>query len=358
MRALVLDSHHTLTLQELPFEARPGECIVRVLAAGICGTDLQLLEGYAGFEGIPGHEFVGVVEAVSDPHDAHWVGQRVVGEINVGCGACAWCHAGTREHCPARTVVGIRGRSGAFAERLSLPAVNLHRVPDEIDDETAVFVEPVAAACRILEQVPMLRTTQAAVLGDGRLGQLIAQVLRTATDHVTLVGRHPHKLAIAESFGVTTVDPATTRLLDGYFDVVVDATGRANTLQRAIALARPRGTVVMKTTAHGEAPFAAWPAVVNEVTLVGSRCGPFATAIGHLAAGRVQTRPLVTGRYPLEAYAAAFAAARDGLKVLLTIEPAVDAILRLDSFTIDGPGDTLDNAEIDRIVYGGRKLPG
>lgn len=351
MRALVLDDHHTLTLQEVPFEARPGECTIRVLAAGICGTDLQLLDGYAGFEGIPGHEFVGVVDAVSEPHDAHWVGQRVVGEINVGCGACAWCLAGIKEHCLTRTVVGIRGRSGAFAERLSLPAVNLHRVPDEVDDETAVFVEPVAAACRILEQIPVLRTTQSAVLGDGRLGQLIAQVLRTATDHVTLVGRHPHKLAVAESLGITTVDAGTTSLLDGFFDVVVDATGRAETLQRAIALARPRGTVVMKTTAHGEAPLASWPAVVNEVTLVGSRCGPFATALSLLAEGRVRTRPLVAGTYPLAAFAAAFDAARAGLKVLLTLGPAVDPILRLDSFAVDGPGDTLDNAEIDRIVY-------
>jgi alcohol dehydrogenase len=319
MRALVLDDHHTLTLQELPFEPRHGECTVRVLAAGICGTDLQLLNGYAGFVGIPGHEFVGIVDAVSDPHDTHWVGQRVVGEINVGCGTCLLCRSGVKEHCPTRTVVGIRGRSGAFAELLSLPAVNLHRVPDGIDDETAVFVEPVAAACRVLEQVPVTNTTQAAVLGDGRLGQLIAQVLRTATEHVTLVGRHPHKLAIAESFGITTVDLGTTSLLEGFFDLVVDATGRAETLQRAIALTRPRGTVVMKTTAHGEAPFASWPAVVNEVTLVGSRCGPFATALSLLAEGRVRTRPLVTGTYPLDAFAAAFDAARGALKVLLAI---------------------------------------
>jgi threonine dehydrogenase-like Zn-dependent dehydrogenase len=319
MRALVLDDHHTLTLQELPFEARHGECTIRVLAAGICGTDLQLLNGYANFVGIPGHEFVGVVDAVSDPHDAHWLGQRVVGEINVGCGTCPMCRAGVKEHCPTRTVVGIHGRSGAFAELLSLPAVNLHRVPDEIDDETAVFVEPVAAACRILEQVAVTNTTQAAVLGDGRLGQLIAQVLRTATDHVTLVGRHAHKLATAESLGITAVDAGTTSLLDGFFDVVVDATGRAETLQRAIALARPRGTVVMKTTAHAESLFTSWPAVVNEVTLVGSRCGPFGEALKILDAGQVQTRPLVAGTYPLEAYSSAFDAARSALKVLFAI---------------------------------------
>jgi alcohol dehydrogenase len=216
-------------------------------------------------------------------------------------------------------VLGIRGRGGAFAEFLSLPAANLHRVPDEIDDETAVFVEPVAAACRILEQVAVTNATQAAVLGDGRLGQLIAQVLCTITEHVTLVGRHRQKRAVAESFGITTVDAGGTGLLEGFFELVVDTSGRPETLQQAVRLSRPRGTVVMKTTAHDEAPFTAWPVVVNEVTLVGSRCGPFATAIRLLAEGRVRTRPLVAGTYPLDAFEAAFDAARTALKVLLTV---------------------------------------
>jgi threonine dehydrogenase-like Zn-dependent dehydrogenase len=322
MRALVLDTDRQLTLQEVPFTLLPGECTVRVLTAGICGTDLHLLAGYADFQGVPGHEFVGVVDAVSDPRDIPWIGQRVVGEINVGCGACAQCRAGVKEHCPTRTVVGIRGRGGAFAEFLSLPSANLHRVPDQLDNDTAVFVEPVAAACRILEQVPIAADTCVAVLGDGRLGLLIAQVLRTVTATVTVAGRHARKLDVARALGLDAahVDRLTADVTQtGRFDLVVDATGRAETLTQAVALTRPRGTVVMKTTAHGEAPFTSWPAVVNEVTLIGSRCGPFARALTVLESGQVQTRPLVASAYQLDAHATAFTTARRALKALFRV---------------------------------------
>jgi len=316
MRALVLDTPHCLTLRTVPFTPEPGECKVRVLLAGICGTDLHLVDGYADFRGIPGHEFVGLVDSVSNPADREWIGRRVVGEINVGCGACAQCRAGIKEHCPKRTVVGIRGRSGAFAEYLSLPGANLHRVPDDVDNETAVFVEPVAAACRILEQAPLATNTRVGVLGDGRMGLIVAQVLRTVANRVTVIGRHEHKLDVARALGFAT---SHVEHAEGDFDVVVDVTGRAEGLQQAVALARPRGTVVMKTTAHGAAPFASWPAVVHELTLTGSRCGPFAPAIAHLASGAVQVRPLIAHVAPLEGYERAFDVARSELKALLTI---------------------------------------
>ena len=174
MRALVMDGSGTLTLRDRPMPERDGECLVRVRMAGICGTDLQLLDGYAGFTGVPGHEFVGVVESAPD-EDRAWIGSRVAGEINIGCGRCEWCAAGVKEHCTARTVVGIRERDGAFAEYLSLPARNLHAIPDALPDEAAVFVEPVAAACRILEQIDIDHGTRVAVLGDGRMGLLVAQ---------------------------------------------------------------------------------------------------------------------------------------------------------------------------------------
>lgn len=316
MRALLVDGPNRIAARDVPFTPMAGECTVRVLMAGICGTDLQLLEGYAEFGGIPGHEFVGVVERVSDLRETPWIGKRVVGEINIGCGACPTCRAGVKEHCPSRTVLGIRGRTGAFAEFLSLPSANLHVVPDAVANGTAVFVEPVAAAARILEQVQLTASSHVAVLGDGRMGLIVAQVLQTVSRDVTVLGRHRHKLEVARALGLRT---ARVEEVVHRFDVVVDVTGRADGLRTALDLVRPRGTVVMKTTAHGEAPFTAWPAVVHEVTLIGSRCGPFGIAIGLLASGAVQVRPLVTHVAPLEDYASAFDLARRALKVLFAI---------------------------------------
>lgn len=281
--------------------------------AGICGTDLQLLEGYANFRGTPGHEFVGVVEEVTSAGDQAWVGKRVAAEISVGCGRCDWCRGGVKEHCLQRSVVGIRGRAGAFADFVSVPTGNLHELPDAIDDQTAVFVEPTAAACRILEQVPLERGSRVAVLGDGRMGLLTAQVIRTVTPDVTVFGRHEHKLNVARRLGFATHG-------DQPFDVVVDATGRPEGLQRAIDLVRPRGTIVLKSTIHGESALAPWPIVVNEVTVVGSRCGPFLPAIELLASGAVQVKPLVSRVESLEKYEDAFEAARRELKVLFAID--------------------------------------
>ena len=314
MRALLLAHDGSLTLGQAPLPAVPGECLIRVTLAGICGTDLQMLEGYAEFGGVPGHEFVGLVEDAPAP-DAHWVGRRVVGEINVGCGTCERCGSGLKEHCLHRTVMGIRERSGAFAEFVSLPAANLHHVPDHVDDQAAVFVEPVAAACRILEQVVVKADTRAAVLGDGRLGNLVAQVLATRTSDLVLIGRREPKLSVARELGLDarTIDGA----VPGDYDLVVDATGRPDGLEKALELVRPRGTVVLKSTCNGTTTLSLWPVPVHEIRIVGSRCGPFSMAVDLLSEGAVKTAPLVAGTFPLESYEDAFAMARHELKVLL-----------------------------------------
>lgn len=317
MKALALSAGR-FCLEERPDPCATGECVVRVLVAGICGTDLQLLEGYAGFAGVPGHEFVGIVER-APPADAPWIGQRVVAEINVGCGACSACASGVKEHCARRTVIGIRGRDGAFAERVAVPAVNLHAVDERLTDEEAVFAEPVAAACRILEQVDVTADMPVAVLGDGRLGLIAAQVLRASGARVDVFGRHAEKLAVARRLGFATHEAEARREDAARFAVVVDATGRPHGLRDALALVRPRGIVVLKSTFHGEAPMATWPVVVDEVTIVGSRCGPFAPALDLLRRGAVNVGPLVAGVFSLEAHEDAFAAARRALKVLFRI---------------------------------------
>ena len=318
MKALAITGPATIELQERPLPERAGECLIRVHRAGICGTDLQILDGYAGFSGVPGHEFVGVVDRAPSA-DADWLGKRVVGEINVGCQRCDWCARGIKEHCDNRRVVGIREHEGAFAEYLSLPASNLHEVPAAMDDDTAVFVEPVAAACRIFEQLRLNAGDRVAVIGDGRMGLLVAQVLMTATSDVTLFGRHDAKLAVARSLGLAAERSDGGRP-PARFDVVVDVTGRPQGLGRALEIVKPRGTVVLKSTFHGETPITAWPIVVDEVTLVGSRCGPFRPAIDLLASGAVQVKPLIARVARLDEYRAAFAEARHALKVLFDCE--------------------------------------
>jgi threonine dehydrogenase-like Zn-dependent dehydrogenase len=318
VRALLIEAPGVIRFTSAPEPSRPGECVIKVTMAGVCGTDLELLEGYADFRGVPGHEFVGRVRSTGSESDRSWIGKRVVGEINVGCGTCAWCRRDEKEHCIARTVVGIRGREGAFADYLALPAANLHEAPDALDDRAAVFVEPVAAACRILEQVEVRDGTRVAVLGDGRLAQLTAQVLRTRAGDVALLGRHDRKMDVARALGV---DARRRSDADQHaFDVVVEATGSGTGLMEAVELVRPRGIVVMKSTVHGEAPLATWPMVVNEVTLIGSRCGPFEPAIALLASGAVKVEPLVDGVYALEDYERAFEEARRGLKILFDLE--------------------------------------
>lgn len=316
MRALFLDSVRRLGLVERDLPSAPGECLVRVRAAGICGTDLELLRGYGALTGVPGHEFVGVVES-APAADAAWVGQRVAGAITVGCGECSGCRAAGRGHCDRRSVLGIVSRDGAFAEYLTLPAENLFAVPDAVSDDAAVLIEPLAAACRVLEQVVVTPATRGAVIGPGRLGILVALVLRDAGAHVTIVGRRKPRLALAASLGLETASQDLTPSLARSFDLVVDATGQPDGFGTAKALVRPCGTVVLKSTFHGETPVAFSPIVVDEITLVGSRCGPFRTAIDLLATGRVAAGSLVDAAFPLDAYAEAFAAASTGKKVLL-----------------------------------------
>jgi|TARA_B000000460_G_C21521824_1_gene396244 threonine dehydrogenase-like Zn-dependent dehydrogenase len=308
--------NRAMELRDVPLPSRPNECRVRVLLAGICGTDLQILNGYAAFKGVPGHEFVGIVEDVSSDTDGPLVGRRVVGEINVGCDNCRWCQDGIKEHCPARSVLGIRHRFGAFAEYLWLPPSNLHVLPESLGESAAVFVEPTAAACQILTQTDMTRSDHVIVLGDGRMGLIIGQVLATTCAQVTIAGKHENKLEVARKLGLnaTHVDS-----LDGSqkVDVVVEATGRPDGLPIALKLLRPRGTVVLKSTFHGETSMSLWPTVIDEFKIIGSRCGPFPPAIDHLASGRVDTTPLIAGTFGLEDYESAFEAARNQLKVLL-----------------------------------------
>jgi threonine dehydrogenase-like Zn-dependent dehydrogenase len=247
MRALWLENG-TLTLREVPMPGARGECLVRVALAGICGTDLHMRRGYADFTGIPGHEFVGIVERVEREEDRPLLGRRVVGGINVGCGACPSCRAGVEEHCETREVLGIRARHGAFAEFLALPAVNLHEVPDDLRDMGAIFTEPVAAGCRIVEQVRIAAGQRVAVLGDGRMALLTAQVLVSTRAVVTLLGRHATRIALARSLGLDARPaPSAPLAPSDRFEVVVEITGRAEGLETALGCVRPLGTIVLKT---------------------------------------------------------------------------------------------------------------
>jgi threonine dehydrogenase-like Zn-dependent dehydrogenase len=318
MKALRFDEEG-LRVAEVPAPSREGEALVRVTLAGVCNTDLEIARGYAGFQGTLGHEFVGVVE--SAPGAPELVGRRVVGEINAGCGACVLCLAGDARHCPARTVLGIVGRDGAFAELLQLPAANLLPVPDEVPDERAVFTEPLAAACGITERVSVTRDARVAVIGDGKLGLLCAQALKVLTNaSVTLVGRHPSKLDIARRRGVETL--TTGELSSSHaraFDVTIEASGSPGGFETALKLLRPRGTLVLKSTFRGTTELNAAPVVVDEISIVGSRCGRFAPALELLARDAVETDALVNEEFPLSEGALALerAAAPGVLKVLI-----------------------------------------
>ena len=299
---------------------QPGEALIRLSLAGICSTDIEIVKGYSPLNGVLGHEFVGVVAAVAaavaDPADHQWLNQRVVGEINLSCRQCAVCLSDGPHHCPQRTVLGIINRDGAFADYLTLPVVNLHPVPHHLADETAVFTEPAAAALRILEQTNISPRDRLAVIGPGRLGLLIGQVLAQTGAETTLLGRSAAALELPARLGLTTgfVDEAA----DNGFDLVVEATGNAAGLTHALRLTRPLGRLVMKSTYAGREPIDLTKLVVGEIQVIGSRCGPFATALDWLADGRIQTEPLIDGRYPLRDGLAAFAhAQRPGVRKIL-----------------------------------------
>jgi threonine dehydrogenase-like Zn-dependent dehydrogenase len=292
-----------------------GYAVIRLLCGGICNTDLELLRGYYGFSGIPGHEFVGEVVAADSPH---LVGRRVVGEINLACRRCDWCKRGLERHCPNRKVLGIVGYPGAFREFLTLPEANLHIVPMTIPDEIAVFVEPLAAACEILDQATFPRGADIAVLGDGKLGLLVGQVLHAAGHRVHQFGRHKSKLRIAEKVGIST-EIAGQAVPFAAYDWVVEATGSKAGLRQAVQMTRPRGTVFMKSTVHGEVSVDTAPIIVHEISLVGSRCGRFGPALNLLAAGQIQVSEMISEKVPISRAPAGFelAARRGILKVLL-----------------------------------------
>ena len=303
-------------VREVPQPARPaGFALIRLLAGGICSTDLELQRGYYGFAGTPGHEFVG---EVAEADTAALIGRRVVGEINLACHACPWCSRGLGRHCPHRTVLGIVRQPGAFSEFFVLPERNLRLVPDSLSTEAAVFTEPVAAACQILDQVRIPPGSPIAVLGDGKLGLLIAQVLQAAGLRVHQFGRHPEKLRIASARGVTT-EIAGENLPEAEYEWVVDATGSAAGLRAAVRMVQPRGTVILKSTVHGEVPVDTAPVIVNEITLVGSRCGRFEPALELLGKRAIDVEPMIADRLPLDRAPEAFRrAAEPGvLKVLI-----------------------------------------
>jgi len=317
MRAIVLSRNNELSSRhDYPTPTmRDGEVLVRVLRAGICETDLQLIRGYMGFTGVLGHEFVGVAE--SGPMQ----GRRVVGEINCSCWTCSTCRAGRPSHCPNRSVLGILNHDGAFADLIAVPQRNLHAVPDAIPDEVAVFTEPVAAAFQIPAQIAIGMRDLVVVLGDGRLGNLCAQVLARLSSSVVVIGKHAEKLALLSGAGIATklladVEP------DHNADIVVDCTGSPTGLPMALSLVRPRGTIVLKTTVAGEQTLALAPIVIDEVTIVGSRCGPFDRALAALGAGEVSVLPLISARYGLSDGVAAIehARSRPSLKVLIDVQ--------------------------------------
>lgn len=330
MQALVLTDHGPAVVTNYPTPTpKQGEARVRVTCAGICATDLQLVAGYkGGYRGVLGHEFVGVVDAA--PGKESWVGRRVVGELNIGCGTCDLCRRGLDKHCRQRESLGIIGRDGAFADYLTLPLANLHALPtvDGLPDDIAVFVEPIAAALQIREQLQIAPSDRVYVLGSGRLGLLVAQVLALTGSDLTVIGRTPEKLALLTEMSLPLrihctstmpIEPLTNKLAD----IVVDVTGAPGGFALARQLVRPGGTLVLKSTFAGTLPdFDLSSLVVDEITLLGSRCGPFPPAIRLLQQGLIQVQPLIHARYPLSKAVTALAHAQQPgvLKVLLEME--------------------------------------
>jgi threonine dehydrogenase-like Zn-dependent dehydrogenase len=316
VRAIVLDQGNVQFDHARPTpNPTADEVLVHVTRAGICETDLQLVKGYMGFRGILGHEFVGIAESGS------YAGQRVVGEINCACWTCDTCRRGLPTHCPNRTVLGILNHDGSFADLIAVPQRNLHRVPDSIPDHIAVFVEPVAAAFQIPAQLTINSSDRIVVLGDGRLGNLCAQVLASLADDLLVVGKHPEKLALLESFGVKTA-LVSDSLPERAADLVVDCTGSESGLPSALKLVRPRGTIVLKTTVAGTQTLAWAPFVIDEITLVGSRCGPFDRALDALEHGLIDVEPLIADRFNLSNGLLALERAQQKgvLKVLLEMD--------------------------------------
>lgn len=296
MKALQFINNH-LKLSEVDKPITENEALIRVTKSGICNTDLEIIRGYAGFSGTIGHEFVGIVE---ESGDENWIGKRVVGEINAGCGICELCKGGDSRHCPNRTVLGIHGRNGAHAEFVSLPNVNLLEVPENVTDDQAVFTEPLAAAYGILEQVKVVPETKIAVIGDGKLGILCAQSMALASKNTFLIGKHRDKMKVAEARGVEGVLLEDAPKLNRTFDVVVEASGSESGFATALDLLKPRGKLVLKSTFQGKTNLEMWRVVVDEITIVGSRCGRFAPALELLRDGKVDVESFIAEEFSLQ----------------------------------------------------------
>ena len=314
MQAVVFDGKLRVAHRPVPSPAE-GDAVVRVRLAGICNTDLEIVRGYMDFRGVLGHEFVG--EVASAPAREDLSGKRVVGEINCPCGACPTCERGLPRHCPNRTVLGIVGRDGAFAEYIALPVANLHAVPDSVSDEQAVFTEPLAACYEMVERALVAPDEDVLVLGDGKMGALCAQALANAGARVVCAGRHPEKMALLGALGLSVI--TCDEIESARWTAVVDVTGAAGGLNDALRAVRPRGRIIVKTTVATEHRLNLAPLVIDEISLIGSRCGPFAPALRALESGAVSVDSLVDATFPLAAAASAFerAAEPGAFKVLL-----------------------------------------
>ncbi len=316
MHALFFD-HGIRYLNDFPVpQPNKNEALIKVICTGICNTDLEIIKGYMGFTGIPGHEFVGIVEASENDH---LKGKRVVGDINISCGECLYCKQGLRNHCPERSVLGILNKNGAFAEYLTLPVNNLHQVPDTVSDGEAVFVEPLAAAFEVLKQVNITESDKVCVLGDGKLGLLVAQVLSTTGANLITVGKHPDKLSILSRMGIET--HVLSSFDENEFDIVVDCTGSRSGIEKALKIVKPGGKVVLKTTVAEKGAVDLNHIVINEISLIGSRCGPFPDAIDAIVSKKVDLLPLISAEYNLEEGLKALEhASRKGiLKIILKV---------------------------------------
>ena len=317
LRALLIENGETKIIEDHPKpKVKPEWVLIKTDIVGICKTDLELVKGYMNFNGVPGHEFVGVVEESSDEK---LLGKRVVGEINFACGSCEYCRMGLQRHCPNRSVLGIQNADGAFAEYITLPQENIHILPKGVSDDQAVFVEPLAASLEILMQTHIKPTWKVFVLGDGKLGLLISQVLRLTGCDLVLVGKHENKLKIVERMGVKTA--TLEKLPETEADLVVECTGNPNGYNLAKRLVRPSGIIVAESTYHQNLELNWSEIVVDEITIIGSRCGPFAPAIRLLEQGLIDTDSLITAKYPFEEVLRAFEHARDSeaIKILVQI---------------------------------------
>ncbi len=320
MKAITFSDKLKLEDIEKP-NLKQGEALIKTSLVGICNTDYEITKGYMGYNGILGHEFVGIVEEVFDDKDSHWIGKRVVGEINLGCEECLWCANGLQRHCPNRSTLGILNKNGCFSEYFTLPVSNLLGVPNNVSDEQAVFVEPLAAACEIFEQLHIEPCSKVAVLGDGKLGLCISSVLSAMNVDFTHIGKHEEKLEISKKLGAKTLLLSDLENNKEWFDIVIEATGSVGGFETSLSLVKPRGVLVLKSTIATDEGLNLAGVVVNEITVLGSRCGKFEPALRLLEKGAIDVQPLISKVYNIDDAIEAFDAnkQKDTLKILIKL---------------------------------------